>query len=145
MSAFRNYRTLIATTLTAGVLALGTQTASAQNYGSGQGGNPQGQGGNPQGSSAYPSPNAPAMDERNVKQFSKAYSEVQEIQDELSGKLQGTDDQREANAMQQEAQREMLDAVKDRGLSVEAYNAMVSRMHSDPALRKKVNEFAQSN
>ncbi len=143
MTVYRNCRTLVATALTAGALALGTTAVNAQNYGSGQGGNPQG---NPQGSSAYPSPQgAPAMDERNVKQFSKAYSEVQGIRDDLSKNLQDTDDRREANAMQQEAQREMLDAVKDQGLSVEGYNAMVSRMHSDPALREKVNEYARND
>lgn len=87
---------------------------------------------------------APAeLDETTVKQFVVAFSEVQKIQQQFSGQLEGVNSQQEAQALQQQAQEEMIGAVEEAGLTVADYNMVVAAMEQDPQLRDEILGRAQ--
>lgn len=78
------------------------------------------------------------LDQATVDQFVVAFGEVQKIQQQFSGQLEGVSDQAEAQALQQQAQQEMIGAVEQAGLSVTDYNMVVSAMEQDPQLRENI-------
>lgn len=83
------------------------------------------------------------VDDAMVEKFVVAFSEVRQIQQQFSAQLQGVSDQEEAQALQQQAQQEMISAVEEAGLSVADYNLVVAAMEHDPQLRDNVLERAQ--
>jgi uncharacterized protein YqfA (UPF0365 family) len=84
-------------------------------------------------------PSAPLGDKK-LNQFIDAYSEVQTIGKEFSAKVEGVQDRSKVHALQQEAQSDMIEAVRDAGLSVPEYNEIATMMEADPELRQQVIE-----
>ncbi|MGM0679822.1 MAG: DUF4168 domain-containing protein, partial [Pseudomonadota bacterium] len=60
------------------------------------------------------------------------------VRESFAGKLENTEDPEKAQKMQQEAQKEMQNAVADAGLSVEEYNQIFAAVQQDPELQKEV-------
>jgi hypothetical protein len=91
--------------------------------------------------SGYPAqqPNEPLADKK-LDQFVDAYADVQTIRKKFVSKINNVEDQSKVQAMQQQAQSEMLEAVKDSGLSVGEYNRIASMMDTNPELRQQVIE-----
>lgn len=88
---------------------------------------------------------APAqMDDAKVEKFASAYGSVQSIQEDYTQQLQEVEDREKAQALQQEAQGEMLGAVEEEGLSVQEYNEMIAMMDQDPQLRQRVFSIVSS-
>ena len=88
-------------------------------------------------------PTAPQIDEATVERFVVAFADVRDLQHKFSEKLEAVDNQQDAQALQQEAQQEMVSAVEDAGLSVADYNRVVSAMEQDPQLRDNIIGRAQ--
>ena len=146
-------KTILAMALTS-MFAIGG-VASAQ-YGGTEGGAGSGgaQGGQPpqsdaQGGAAQggaPMQQAPEVDlsEEQIDTFVSAFVAVQEVRNDFSERLQGAEDESEAQSMQQEAQDEMVQAVEDSGMTVEEYNEVAMALQNDPELMQEVQERAES-
>ncbi len=76
--------------------------------------------------------------EDTLEKFAGAFSEIIEIQEDFTGKLEAARSNEEAQALQQQAQQEMVEAVEKNGLSVAEYNEVVAMMEQDPHLRERI-------
>jgi hypothetical protein len=59
---------------------------------------------------------------------------VQRVQQDLSAELQGVENAEEADRLQQEAQEEAVQAVEERGLTVDQYDSILRAATADPEL-----------
>lgn len=84
--------------------------------------------------------NVDVSDEK-LESFVEAREEVVKISRQWEDRLNNTDSQEELNSLQQQAQEEMVAAVRDKGLSVNEYNTIVDASQTDPDLRERVNEM----
>jgi hypothetical protein len=79
------------------------------------------------------------VDETKLDQFVEALSEVHAIRNEAAVELESTDNTEDAQAVQQRAQQQMIEAVEEAGLSIEEYNRIATLMGSDPELQQRVS------
>ena len=73
----------------------------------------------------------------NLEPFAGAYKEVSQIHATYEHQIVQSTDQGQADALQQEANQKMNQAVADHGLSVEDYNSMYQTIQGDPALKEE--------
>ncbi|SDU16461.1 DUF4168 domain-containing protein [Halopseudomonas salegens] len=90
----------------------------------------------PSGMPAQQAAAEPVSDE-DLQNFVDAASEVNEIRDEFTGRLEGVESQEEAQALQIEAQEKMVEAVEDSGIEVNQYNEIATRLQADPELQER--------
>jgi len=83
-----------------------------------------------------------AVTDQTVDTFVDAFVAVQGIREEYTERLHGASDEAEAQALQQEAQEEMMRAVEQSGMSVQEYNEVAMALQNDPALMERVQEKA---
>ncbi len=81
------------------------------------------------------------VSDEKLESFVEAREEVVKISRQWEDRLNNADSQEELNSLQQQAQEEMVAAVRDRGLSVNEYNMIVDASQTDPDLRERVNEM----
>ena len=110
------------------------------------------QGQPPTGQEGAPPAGQPGMDQQQpgaqidpdtLDRFVDAFVEVQHIREDFAERLQGVENEADAQAMQQEAQEEMIGAVEDNGLTVEEYNQVAMALQQDPAMMQQVQQMAQ--
>jgi hypothetical protein len=112
---------------TLAALALLSGTAAGQSYGQ------------QQGVPATAQQQAPAnVDQKTVETFASALAAVQEIQAEYKARIEQAREPEVATTLQREAQTEMVEAVKEKGLSVQRYNQYAQLMQANPGFRKQV-------
>lgn len=75
---------------------------------------------------------------QSLAKFKKAFHNVLAISHKYSPKIRKTHNARKAQALQRKARTQMVQAVKNSGLSVRKYNDIVAKMQRDPTLRKQV-------
>lgn len=86
---------------------------------------------------------APAnLDQQTKEQFAEVYGGIQEVREEYSAKLQGTEDTQKAQALQQEAQEKMIGVVENNGMTVTQYNELANRITSDPELLAEIEAMS---
>jgi uncharacterized membrane protein YebE (DUF533 family) len=128
-------RTILTTATTVSVLAalaLLAGTAASQGY--------QQQ----NAPSAAQRPQAPAkVDQETVETFAAALTAVKEIQAEYKERIEAAREPDVANTLQREAQTEMVEAVKEKGLSVNQYNTLAQQMQADAKFRTAVESAMQ--
>lgn len=78
------------------------------------------------------------FDRQELEQFADAYVKVGEIHTEYSQRLQEVDSTDEAQNLQQEANDEMVQAIRDSGLEVQDYSAIAAALERDPEMRQNV-------
>lgn len=79
--------------------------------------------------------------EDQLRSFAKASLEVENLHQQWQPKIAGTTEpQEQANARDQ-AMREMTQAVREAGLSVDEYNQIASAMQIDPETARTVQEY----
>lgn len=83
------------------------------------------------------------IDPQTLDSFVDAFVAVQQIREGFAARLQDVDSEAEAQAMQQEAQEEMISAVEEAGLNVEQYNQVAMALQSDPAMMQRVQQMAE--
>lgn len=83
-----------------------------------------------------------AVTDQTVDTFVDAFVAVQGIREDFTERLHGASDEAEAQALQQEAQEEMMRAVEQSGMSVQEYNEVAMELQNDPALMERVQEKA---
>ena len=72
-----------------------------------------------------------------LEPFAGAYKEVSEIHSSYEQRIVKSQDPAQADALQQEANQKMTQAVTDRGMTIEDYNALFQTIQNDPDLKKK--------
>lgn len=84
---------------------------------------------------------ATEISDADLEKFVEASDKVFEIRDEFTEKLNGVDDPQEAQALQMEAQEEMMEAVTDTGIEVQVYNEIATRLQTDTDLQERAQQF----
>jgi len=78
------------------------------------------------------------FEEQELEQFADAYVKVGEIHTKYSERLQEVDSTEEAQNLQQEANDEMVEAIRETGLEVQDYSAIAAALERDPEMRQDV-------
>lgn len=79
--------------------------------------------------------------DEKIEAFVQAREQVVEISKKWEDRLSNAESQEELRSLQQESQEEMVEAVRDEGISVNEYNLIVDATQTDEGLRKRVNEM----
>lgn len=97
----------------------------------------------PQAQTAAPQQAAQAqvISDSMLEKFVAAMGEVRAISNSYAEEFQSAEDAEQAQAIQQEAQQEMIAAVNDSGLTPEEYNTIVQRVQQDEALRARLESL----
>lgn len=85
-------------------------------------------------------PQTEVTDDR-LRAFTEAYIDVQVIGDEHQESLATAQDAEQAQALQQDAQAAMTQAVTAQGLEPEEYTAIVAQLNEDEELRNRFMEL----
>jgi len=83
------------------------------------------------------------VSESQLESFAEARTAITEIQQDYSQRLQNANDPEKANALQQEANEEMISAVQETGLDVESFNTIAMAIQNDPELQQKLQNIDQ--
>ena len=72
-----------------------------------------------------------------LEPFAGAYKEVSQIHTTYEQRIIESNDPGQADALQQEANQKMKQAVVDHGLTIEDYNTLFKSIENDPTLKEK--------
>ena len=72
-----------------------------------------------------------------LEPFAGAYKEVSQIHSAYQERILQADDPTQTEALQQEANQKMAQAVVDHGLTIGDYNTIFQTIQSDPALKEE--------
>jgi hypothetical protein len=72
-----------------------------------------------------------------LEPFAGAYKEVSQIHTTYEQRIMQSNDPTQADALQQEANQKMNQAVADHGFTVEDYNTIFKTIENDPALKEQ--------
>lgn len=86
-------------------------------------------------------PSADSFDDQTLEDFAAAANEIGTISNEWTQRMQEVEDPERLESMQQDAQDEMVEAVRDKGLSVETYNQILQVAESDSDLSARIREL----
>ncbi|MCC5856176.1 MAG: DUF4168 domain-containing protein [Idiomarina sp.] len=81
--------------------------------------------------------------EDQLEKFVDALEDIERINDDFVEQLENIETQEQAQELQIAAQREMVEAVEDAGLTVEEYNTVAYRLQSDPEIREAVEQIRE--
>lgn len=103
----------------------------------------QGQQGQQQQEYQYEEPSQQAADfsDQELKKFAAAQTDVDDIRGEYSDALGNVEDPDKAQELQNKYTRKMINAIEDKGLSVEDYNNISRAIQGNPELQKKVESM----
>jgi signal transduction histidine kinase len=89
---------------------------------------------------ADPPPQAPAerFTDEQLEAFAAAVIEVQRIQHEYRPAVESEEDPEKAAAIVMKAELAMLEAVEEKGLDADSFNAIAQAANADPKLRDEV-------
>ncbi|MGM0678122.1 MAG: DUF4168 domain-containing protein [Pseudomonadota bacterium] len=111
--------------------------AGAQSGGGQEGGAPP-----PEQQGAMPGADVD-LSEGTIDDFVDAFVEVQKVNEDFAQRLEDATDAEEAQALHQEAQEEMVQAVEDTGMNAEEYNEVAMALQNDPELLDQVVQMAE--
>ena len=86
---------------------------------------------------------APQLDAQTIDRFVDAFVAVQEVREEYSEQLGSAEDAAATEALEQEAQMAMVEAVENQGMSVDQYNQVAMQVQHDPEMVRQIQEMAQ--
>ncbi|AHK79649.1 hypothetical protein M911_11295 [Ectothiorhodospira haloalkaliphila] len=124
-------------------------TAAAQGFGDDAGGAPpDAQQGTPPDAGGAAAPGAapePTVEltDQVIDDFVDVFVEVQKIEEDFAQQLDAAEDQAAAQAIHQEAQEKMVEAVEANGMNVEEYNEVAMALQGDPERLEEVIERTQ--
>jgi hypothetical protein len=84
---------------------------------------------------AQAAPEAQTPDRAELETFTEAYHEISLVRDEISPALATAETAEEANALQQQANDQMMGILEEHGLTVERYSAITQILNQDEELR----------
>lgn len=80
----------------------------------------------------------PSFSDSDVASFADAVKDVQKIRQKYQPQMKNAKDKKEAQGIQMKAQKEMVAAIKDEGLTVKKYAAISKAIPNDPDLVKRI-------
>lgn len=92
----------------------------------------------PEHQEAAPEHAGETLDPATKENFIAAYSDVLQVQNKYSQKLQTASDEQQARKLQEQAQQEMLQAVEANGMSAEEYNQVIRKVSTNPDLQAEI-------
>ncbi|MEX0758414.1 MAG: DUF4168 domain-containing protein [Tistlia sp.] len=92
---------------------------------------------------AQTAPGSPAgqPDDAQLQSFAAATLEVERLNEEWADRIAGAGDAEEQQAMRTQAMEQMAEAVREEGLTVPEYNAIVEVVQADPEVAETVNTY----
>jgi len=126
--------------VTVGTMSLALSGAAFAQGGYGQQGQ-QGQQGGYQSPPPQQQQGAKDFSDNQLQAFAEAQQEVSAISQELRQDIQNTEDSTERMKLQQKANQEMIQVVRDAGLDPATYNAIGKAVQNNPQLEKKVESM----
>lgn len=95
---------------------------------------------------AQPQATAPATDvsEQEVQQIARISNELMQVNESVRQKMASAGTDAERTRIRQQAQATAVEAIRDNGLSVERYNAIVAAARNDEALMRRIRETMQT-
>ena len=94
-----------------------------------------------QAQSRIQAPDPSEVSDAQLEKFSEAQSDVREVRKDWQDKLQNAESQEKAMQNRQKATQEMVEAVRDSGLSVDEYNGIAKAAQSNPEFAKRVQDM----
>lgn len=88
-------------------------------------------------------PGQAEITESQLQLFVDVQDDIQDIVQDYSARLEGTEDPEAAAQLQQEASQMMVAAVEDIGLDVATYNNIAVALEQDEDLQERVREMMQ--
>ncbi len=76
--------------------------------------------------------------EKQLRSFAAATEEIRKIDMKYSDHIRNAESQKDALALREEAESEMVNAVQDEGLSLETYIAIAQAAHENPELLRRI-------
>ena len=91
-----------------------------------------------------PQPAMPSeLAQSQIETFADAAIEVRRVQQDFDAQVQAAQNAEEIEQLQQQAQQQARQAVEDKGLSVDEYNAILQAANQDPQLYAMIVETMQ--
>ena len=81
------------------------------------------------------------VSDNQLQSFADAQGSLSEIQQDYSGQMENVEDPKKANELRQQANAEMIEAVKDSGLTVEAFNQIAQAVQNNPELQQRLAQI----
>ncbi|MGM8849983.1 DUF4168 domain-containing protein [Salinicola sp. V024] len=81
--------------------------------------------------------------DEELQQFADASQEIASISQNYTQKLQNASDEGDQQEIRQQANDEMVEAVKDSGMDVEKFNSIGQAVQQDPQLMQRVKGMVQ--
>lgn len=85
----------------------------------------------------------PPPDHEELVQFTEAFLEVTEIRQEMEVEVAQAETPEEANALQQQANDEMVATLEEHGLTTERYSEIVTLINQDEEVRAEFEELLE--
>lgn len=79
-----------------------------------------------------------SISDQQIKQFVSVQKDFARIRQKYQGKLKATKSKQEARQIQSAAQKEMIQAINHKGMTVAQYNQIATAYRTDPTVRKRV-------
>lgn len=80
-------------------------------------------------------------DDTQLQSFAAATLEVERLNQEWAGRIADAENSEEQQALRNQALEQMASAVREEGLSVSEYNAIVEVVQADPEVAETVDEY----
>lgn len=85
----------------------------------------------------------PIPDQEELVQFTEAFLEVTELRQEMEVEVAQAETPEEANALQQQANDEMVGTLEEHGLTTERYSEIVTLINQDESVRNEFEELLE--
>lgn len=85
----------------------------------------------------------PEVSDGDLEKVAEAYVEVMKINKEFQESVQQTQDAAERQELQQEANKEMVQAVEDAGIDVQTYNIIMQQVRTNDLVLERFKEFEE--
>lgn len=83
----------------------------------------------------------PQVDNERLEVYAEAANEVQKLNGEYRAEAETVQNPNELNALREETEAKMIDAIEEKGLSVEEYNQITTAARSDPQLAQRITQM----
>jgi len=80
------------------------------------------------------------LNQEQIQTYAAAASEVQGIREQWVPRIRQAEGNEQQAQLRQQATREMMDAIEQKGLSVQQYNAITKAAQENPELRRRITE-----
>lgn len=87
---------------------------------------------------------APISDQQ-LEQFTLALTDIREIRMKYIPRLKAATSQEERQQLKQAGQQEMVEAIRDKGLGIQEYNRIGSRLGNEKELRQRMKAMLEQN